>query len=318
LTVRPRPILFDTDIGSDVDDALALGLVLASPAELRLVAVTTVGRHGALRARVAAGLLGLAGRDDVETCIGAETPLLGRAGFNWFDHEPRCIAAAPPAPISDEPAAERIVRAAREVPGLEIVMIGPMTNLARALAQDPGLAKRIGGVTIMGGHLREVRIGDFRAPYGVDYNLCSDPEASMTVLGCGAKITLVPADLTLRVWLDAACVARMEAEGGALARELARQVRIWAPVQRRVFTGMGGTLAEDNLAFLHDPLTLLASIDDTGFDWQTLRVLPTIEDGVLRTREVRGEEGLGAEMRVALGADPVACARRITERILSR
>ena len=51
----PRKVLLDTDIGSDVDDALALGLVLASPEALDLVAVTTVSRDAAVRARVAAG-----------------------------------------------------------------------------------------------------------------------------------------------------------------------------------------------------------------------------------------------------------------------
>jgi purine nucleosidase len=314
----PRPILFDTDIGSDVDDALALGLVLGSPDEVDLVAVTTVGRNGAIRARLSAGLLGMAGRRDVETCIGAEAPLLPREAFNWFDHEERCIPEADPAPISDEPAAERILRASLEVPGLEVVMIGPMTNLARALALDRDLAQRIGGITIMGGHLREVRIGEFVAPHGVDYNLCSDPEASMTVLGSGAKITLVPADVTLRTWLTEPSVARMESEGGTLARELARQVRIWAPVQEKIFKGLGGTLADDNRAFLHDPLTLLAWIDDAALGWEGIRVVPTIEHGLLRTREVGTGEALGETMRVALAVDAAAAEQAILDRVLPR
>lgn len=313
---RPRPILFDTDIGSDVDDALALGLVLASTEAMSLVAVTTVGRHGAIRARIAAGLLGLCGRGDVETCVGAEAPVLPRHSFNWFDHEQACIPDAPPAPISDEPAAERIVRAAREVPGLEVVMIGPMTNLARALALDPGLGGRLSGITIMGGHLREVKIGAYTAPHGVDYNLCADPEASMTVLGCGAEITLVPADVTLRTWLREASVARMESEGGPMARELARQVRIWSPVQERIFTGLGGTLARDNRAFLHDPLTLLAWIDDASLGWEEIRVVPTIEGGVLRTWEVGAGAGPGISMRAALSVDAAEAERSILDRLL--
>ncbi|TFG96419.1 MAG: nucleoside hydrolase, partial [Myxococcales bacterium] len=65
-------MLFDTDIGSDVDDALALGLLLTAWEALDLVAVTTVGRFGAIRARVAASLLARAGRNDVEVCIGEE------------------------------------------------------------------------------------------------------------------------------------------------------------------------------------------------------------------------------------------------------
>src|SRR5262245_43928441 len=140
----PRPVLFDTDIGSDVDDALALGLILAAPAALELVAVTTVGRGGAIRARVAASLLGLAGRRDVEVAIGAERPLLRSVErFNWFGHEERCVAAAPLAPISREPAPERIARAAREVAGLELVAVGPLTNVACALALDPELPRRV-------------------------------------------------------------------------------------------------------------------------------------------------------------------------------
>ena len=66
----PRKVLLDTDIGSDVDDALALGLMLSAPEALDLVAVTTVSRDAAVRARIAAGLLGLGGRGDVEVCIG--------------------------------------------------------------------------------------------------------------------------------------------------------------------------------------------------------------------------------------------------------
>ena len=53
--VAPRKVLLDTDIGSDVDDALALGLILASPKALDLVAVTTVRRDAAVRALVSPG-----------------------------------------------------------------------------------------------------------------------------------------------------------------------------------------------------------------------------------------------------------------------
>ncbi len=97
-----RPILFDTDIGSDVDDALALVLALSAPDSLEIAAVTTVGRGGPVRARVAAGLLGPAGRTDIDVCIGATRPLLrGEHHFNWFDHEERCVPEGPAAKISD-------------------------------------------------------------------------------------------------------------------------------------------------------------------------------------------------------------------------
>ena len=310
-----RPVLLDTDIGSDVDDALALGLILGAPEDLELVAVTTVGRGGPVRARVAAGLLGLAGRGDVEICIGATRPVLRADNrFTWFDHEERCVVDAAAAKVRDEPAPERIVRAARETDGLEVLMIGPLTNLARALALDPDLPRRVAGIIVMGGHIREVRIGDHVCGPGIDYNLCADPEATVAVLGAGFRTTLVTADVTLSTWLRDADVERL-AGAGPLARALADQIRIWTPVQRKIFTGLGGTLEPDNAAFLHDPLTVLSLIDDRPLRFERLRVVATIEEGTLRTREVDPGSGLGAEMRVATAVDAQAAERAIVERL---
>jgi len=311
-----RPVLFDTDIGSDVDDALALALLLGASEALELVAVTTVGRGGALRARIAASLLGLAGRVDAEVCVGEERPLLRpESAFNWFGHEERCVAPAPLARILAERAPERIARAAREVPGLELVAVGPLTNLARALALDPELPDRVASLTIMGGHVREARLGDLVCPFGIDYNLCSDPEASVAVLGAGFRTTLVPADVTLATWLPERDRERLAA-GGPLARELARQVALWTPVQRRIFGAMGGTLAPDNAAFLHDPLTVLALVDPAPLGFEELRIATTQERGVLRTCEVGASLAIGAPMRVATSVDARAAGASIAARLL--
>jgi purine nucleosidase len=284
---RPRRLLLDTDIGSDVDDAIALALVLACPQQLDLVAVTTVAGDAPLRARIAAGLLALAGRRGVDVCAGEERPLLrSPARFAMQGHERRCLDGLPDAPFSREPAPERILRAARETPGLELVAVGPLTNLARAVALDPELPGRVAGLTVMGGHVREVRIGSHVCEPGVDYNLCSDPEATLAVLGAGFRTTLITADVTLSTWMttaDRECFER----AGPLARALAAQIRIWTPVQQRIFTGMGGTLAADNAAFLHDPLTVLALIDPTPLRFERLRIATTIERGVLRTHELQ-------------------------------
>jgi len=310
-----RPILLDTDIGSDCDDALALGVALGARDALELVAVTTVSAQARVRAQIAAALLSLAGRGEVDVCAGSDAGLARPASrYNWLGHEPACIAAAPQARVSDEPAPERILRAAREHPGLEIVMIGPMTNLALALGRDPSLPGRVAGVTLMGGHVREARLGDFVCPFGIDYNLCSDPEASMAVLGAGFRTTLVTADVTLQTWLRRADLARLDS-GGPLTRELARHVRVWEPVQRRIFTAMGGTVAEENVSFLHDPLALLSLFEPEPLRFENLHILPTIERGVLRTRELDPAQGLGAPMRVATGVDAPAARERILARI---
>ena len=81
--VEPVPVVLDTDIGTDVDDALALALALASP-EIDLIGVTVVDGNVEVRAEIAARLLGMAGRSDVPVFVGASSPIgIGRMP-TWF------------------------------------------------------------------------------------------------------------------------------------------------------------------------------------------------------------------------------------------
>src|SRR5205823_5547802 len=77
---RMRPILLDTDIGSNVDDMLALAFLLRSPT-LHLEGITTVYGNTELRARIAGVVCRLAGRPDVPIVSGIATPLSGRQVF---------------------------------------------------------------------------------------------------------------------------------------------------------------------------------------------------------------------------------------------
>ena len=72
-------ILIDTDIGGDVDDALALALALNSP-QLEIVGITNVYLANAWRAGVTKHMLEVYGREDIPVCTGAEKPLIG-----WWD-----------------------------------------------------------------------------------------------------------------------------------------------------------------------------------------------------------------------------------------
>jgi len=308
-------VLLDTDIGSDVDDALALGLLLACPECFDLVAVTTVCGDTRLRARIAARLLGVAGRERVEVCAGEEAPILRAANrFVWFGHEGKALPDGRDAQLSDEWAPERIVRAARETPDLELLAIGPLTNLARALALDPTLPERVAGLTVMGGHVRSVRLGGKELPHGIDYNLCSDPEAAVAVLGAGFATTLVTADVTLQTWMGPADLARLENAGPA-PRAIAAMLHQWTGVQKKLFAVWGGPEPSEFTAFLHDPLAVQALIDPSPLRFETLRIVPTIENGILRTREAPSTGDLGTEMRVATAVDAAAARDAIVDRL---
>ncbi len=126
-------VLLDTDIGDDIDDALALALILNSP-EIVLKGVTTVFGDTKLRARLATYLLHIYGRDDIPVAAGVGMPLQPR-------HQPSGVPQAAllntystlPA-LSTLSGPELIVQTALAHPGqLVLFCIGPLSNVARAL-----------------------------------------------------------------------------------------------------------------------------------------------------------------------------------------
>ena len=310
-----RAIVLDTDMASDVDDALCLALALGSP-ELEILGITNVGRESGLRARVTRRLLELAGRTDIPVYAGCRVPLLAGSGFNWFGHEGEGILEpGSEPPLESAHAVDALLEISKQRPGLGVVAVGPLTNLAVALAKDPDLAARIGRLTLMGGHLREVAYRGRVFPPGVDYNLCSDPHASLLVLRSGIPTMLVSADVTLRTWLREADAVRIERAGTELQRALARALRIWTPVQQRLFEPKAAQ-PEDNVAFLHDPLTLACAYDESFCGFETLEIEPTIENGVFRTLERASASKATFPMRCATSVDADAFRTHFMGRLL--
>jgi purine nucleosidase len=290
-------ILLDTDMGTDVDDALCLALALASP-EIELVAVTTVSGDTQLRARIARRLLDLGGRADVPVFAGETRTRTGTDSFFWHGGEGEGILATGTVDdIEAEPAPRAIGRLLRDHGDLEVVAVGPLTNIAAVLDLDPSLAARISCLTIMGGHLRRIAYADHEFAPGVDYNLCSDPEASLRALRAPVPTRLVTGDVTLQTWIGPDDLARIGAVETPFHRALERAVRHWTPIQQRVFGGLGARVGDDNVAFLHDPLALACVYDESFCRFEDLAVAATVEDGVFRTREGDGP-----------GARPMRCA----------
>ncbi len=313
-----RRIVLDTDIAGDVDDALCLALALASP-ELELVAVTCVGVESRRRAQVARKLLALAGRDDVPVFAGCRLPLLAGDGWSGFGHEGEGILEPGEEPaVPREHAANALVRLARAHADLDVVAVGPLTNLATALTLDPDLAGRVRRLTLMGGHIRRVAYGGHEFAPGVDYNLCSDAHASWVVLRAGMPLRLVTADVTLQTWIGEAEVARLEARGTPLTSALARAVRIWTPVQRRIFGRAGCDMRGDNAAFLHDPLALACAYDESFCRFEDLEIEPAIEDGTFRTLERAAPGPATFPMRCATEVDGKRFREHFMDRVLGK
>jgi purine nucleosidase len=281
----PTRIILDTDIGTDVDDCLALALILASP-EIRLEGVTCVYGDVLLRARMVRKLLRLAGRDEVPVLAGAEQPLLGRRPVYWAGHEGVGLlegADAGLAPASEH-AVDYLVRTIGENPGqIHLIAIGPLTNLALAFLREPRLARGLAHLTIMGGALRGP--DDLGLPYA-EHNIKSDPEAAHVVMTAGAPITLVPLDVTTRVRIRREDVARIRAGGTPFQEAVARQVELYPPFRDRGYT------------FLHDPLAAAAAIRPDLVETRSLHV----------DVELTGQHTTGATLMRTPSADAPANA----------
>ncbi|TFD26173.1 nucleoside hydrolase [Cryobacterium cryoconiti] len=197
LAPQPRPIYLDCDTG--IDDALALAFLLATPG-IRLVGIGTV--NGCVNPAVAAAntlsLLATAGRDDVPVAIGAYEPVSGvsrRGATHMHGRNGIGDVLLPRSrrnPV-EESATELLIRLAHEHAGrLEVITVGPLTNLAEALYLDPELPRLVRRVTIMGGAV----FAPGNAGKFAEANIAADPTAAADVFAASWPVTLVPLDAT--------------------------------------------------------------------------------------------------------------------------
>lgn len=182
-------ILIDTDTASD--DAVALIMALRSP-NARVLAITTVAGNVSVQqaTRNALFTAELCG-SDVPVFRGAEEPLnRPHQSADWFhgrdglgDH------GYPPPRRSPEklPALEAIISTIEGNPGLVLVTLGPLTNLALALQLNPRIAAKVGRCVIMGG----APCCEGNVTPAAEYNIWCDPEATQIVLRSGLPVELV-------------------------------------------------------------------------------------------------------------------------------
>jgi pyrimidine-specific ribonucleoside hydrolase len=202
-------IIVDTDAGSD--DFMAVSLLLSQPS-VKIDAITVVNGlvHVDAGARNMGRLLDLAGRQSVPVFAGRNTPLRGNAEFpaEWrkiSDDLPGVPLPPAARPAEHKRAADYLVehlRDAREP--VQILALGPLTNLAEALERDHSIARNIREIVIMGGAVRVP--GNLQAG-GVfhtnnstaEWNMFIDPMAARIVFRSGVPIRLIALDATNKV-----------------------------------------------------------------------------------------------------------------------
>ena len=259
----PQKVILDTDfVVPPQDDGMALILALKSR-ELQILGVTTVAGNDTMQRATSDALrvLEIAERTDIPVYRGANRPLVHEktdwgttVHGKWWSDEP------PPTPpggfakkqAEKESAVDFIIRTIEANPNqVTIIAIGPLTNIATAIRQEPGLAQKVKKIAIMGGAIGSLPDGGGNVTPNAEFNFWVDPEAAHVVLRSGITISLTPLNVTRKTHFSKQYYDQIVAAD--------------TPVTRLIKERMGPGFAAnpDRRGAMHDQLTVGSVIDPT-------------------------------------------------------
>lgn len=296
----PRPVIVDLDMAQEDMDAL---LFLLQHPGVEVLAVTVSGTgeaHCAPGVRHALALLDLHGAGNIPVACGPETPLGLDHAFpaEWRTNVDSLYGLSLPESDRqssglDAPALIGSIAGQAGQP-VDIVAVGPLTNIAAALLDDPTLADHISSIFIMGGAV-EVPGNVGQSGVGIDneraeWNFYADPPAARIVLESGIPITLVPLDATADAPVTSQFVRCLGDRAGT-------------PEAAFVFDLLSANsdFVESGGFQFWDSLTAAVYTDESIASYETLTL--TVVDGEGPDSGAVIETDGGSPVRVALSAD---------------
>jgi purine nucleosidase len=255
------PVLLDTDLGSDVDDAFALALALASP-EVDLQGVTTVGENAEDRAWMACRFLTHSGHRDVPVAWGRDPQPL--SAIDWqiqYRRHPAVIFNRTSKPLK-ESAVDFLYARLKAQPGkLTLVATGPLTNVARLFSEHPDCKPWLKRLVLMGG---SVHTGcDGKPPAAAEANVRADVSAARAVFTAGVPLTVVPLDATVPLKLEEPLRRKLFAACTPLTFQVQALYQLWDGATPTLFDPAAVALAFDEKFFTLEDLSL--EVDDRGY-----------------------------------------------------
>ncbi|MDA0681150.1 MAG: nucleoside hydrolase [Proteobacteria bacterium] len=286
----PVPIIFDTDfVMPPSDDSMALMLALQSP-EIEILGITTVAGNDSLERATSDVLrmLEIANQAGIAVYQGADMPLVHeksdyavRKYGNWYSNE------APPIPPGgfatkkpeDETAVSFIVRTVMSRPQqVTLVAIGPLTNIAQAIRAEPGFAKNVKQLVIMGGAVALLPDGAGNMTPNAEFNFWVDPEAAYVTLRSGIPIELSPLNVSRKSALTKAWYEKIVAVETPLTQLL------------RETLGHQFESEPDRAWLMYDQIAMASVIDPTLVTSERLYVDVDIDHGINYGVSVAGRE----------------------------
>jgi purine nucleosidase len=280
---KPIPVIFDTDIGDDIDDALALALTLQSP-ELDVKLVTTVADDVESRTRLAWKELSLFGRRDVGLATGASEPLLDPKYPDQAAQFKVLTAGDQPPASARQRASDRIIETLlTSNVKMTVIAVGPLTNIAIALKEEPRIKDKIERIVLMGGAYYPPRR---------EYNIYRDRIAAEIVFSSGVPVTGVGLDVTEKCKLQGGDLDRLHHANNPASQFLYQLIQLWQKGNPNQFPT------------LHDPLAVATVVRSALVETQSGAVAvetasPAFFGATLFTPEDKLGKDQKANVRVA-------------------
>jgi inosine-uridine nucleoside N-ribohydrolase len=250
------PIILDTDIGSDIDDAFALALIVNSP-ELQLLGVTTVSGDTPARARLAAKLLWEAGPAWRRVPVYA-----GEPGKPQSMDQTRWAEGFTSPALHLRGAVTFLKTEINRRPGqITLVTIGELTNVAALLQSDPSIAKKIKRIAMMGGSVARGYAPDSKPE--AEWNIKSNAPAAQVVFSSGVPLLVAPLDCTAMLQLDAAGRRRVFTHLTPLTNALTLLYHLWGAETPTLFDPMAVAMLIEPSLCETQPLAL--QVDAQGY-----------------------------------------------------
>lgn len=259
-----KNIVIDTDPG--VDDALAIILALNSP-ELNVEAITTVdGNVSEEKGHTnAKKLLEFLHRTDIPVCRGAKRPIMRQVShaeeFHGISGLGETTLPSPKMKSDPRRASHVINQLVDEHKGeLTLVAIGPLTNIATAIMNDPDLPIKVSGLVMMGGAFNLTPYGIGNANAVAEFNVWHDPEAAQIVFNSGIPIVCAGLDTTTHLEYR-------------MSSQMFETIKTFDTPCSKLITDLCGSLVKRFNGFsLHDPMAVAYVVDPSIFKVQRHRV----------------------------------------------
>ncbi len=287
----PQPVWVDTDIGDDIDDAFALGLILHSP-ELHVLGISTAFGDTETRARLVDRYLAAIGRSSIPVSAGVSTRT-----DNVLTQAPYA-RQFPAHKHADGVAA--LLAAIQQHPGqITLIAIGPLFNIGAAIDRDPATFRKLRRVVMMGGSINrgyDGPNGELRPP-DAEWNIDRDPRDAAKLLAVGVPVYLAPLDST-QIHLQTADREALLARGNPLTDQLALLYTQW----------VANTQNHSPTPTLFDPVAAAYTFRPELCPMQPVRI-QVDEQGF--TRQVQGKPNA----QVCLKSDEAAFLKLLEERL---